>query len=577
VNLKIRRFIPLAIAATLFFAGYKTRQEIGRRVVPTSEIPVDFTFVDTTEKMGIHFRHEVPVLDLKGNTRLVFYGTGAGVADFNNDGWMDILLPNSKPGSKSQLYLSERGQSFREVAEEWGVANLGDNGAPTAPVVFDFDNDGRSDLYIARMECSLLFRNTGTRFEQKAIDDCSNSSGAVPFDANGDGLLDLYVLRYWPALNYFKLGSARANAYADMIDDSMNGGINQLFFNKGDGFQSAPAGKAGEDPHWSIDASVGRFSPEDDQLRIYTANDYGRDSVFIAKDGGLVPDHKAKIPYERRSGMSVSLGDLDGSGFPHIYVSNIYTPEYNIQENFLWKVVNSKFVDQARTYSAHSCGWAWGSAFADFNLDGNQDMYIANGMITGKSTQEYSYLLTLNNALPDLVRNSTVGWPSIGDRSLSGRQVDCLLLNTGKGFKNVARQVGIRDHWDGRGVSLIDIDNNGALDVLVTAQEGSPHLFYNTINPGQHWVGFKLVGRKSNRDGVGARIEVRQKDRSFFRWDTGGRLGAMASSDPRLHFGLPESEKVSVEVQWPSGIKQQFSNVDPGRYHTIDESLSALN
>jgi hypothetical protein len=577
VNLKIRRFIPLAIAATLFFAGYKTRQEIGRRVVPTSEIPVDFTFVDTTEKMGIHFRHEVPVLDLKGNTRLVFYGTGAGVADFNNDGWMDILLPNSKPGSKSQLYLSERGQSFREVAEEWGVANLGDNGAPTAPVVFDFDNDGRSDLYIARMGCSLLFRNTGTRFEQKAIDDCSNSSGAVPFDANGDGLLDLYVLRYWPALNYFKLGSARANAYADMIDDSMNGGINQLFFNKGDGFQSAPAGKAGEDPHWSIDASVGRFSPEDDQLRIYTANDYGRDSVFIAKDGGLVPDHKAKIPYERRSGMSVSLGDLDGSGFPHIYVSNIYTPEYNIQENFLWKVVNSKFVDQARTYSAHSCGWAWGSAFADFNLDGNQDMYIANGMITGKSTQEYSYLLTLNNALPDLVRNSTVGWPSIGDRSLSGRQVDCLLLNTGKGFKNVARQVGIRDHWDGRGVSLIDIDNNGALDVLVTAQEGSPHLFYNTINPGQHWVGFKLVGRKSNRDGVGARIEVRQKDRSFFRWDTGGRLGAMASSDPRLHFGLPESEKVSVEVQWPSGIKQQFSNVDPGRYHTIDESLSALN
>lgn len=577
MNLKRRRFIPLAIAATLFFAGYKARKEIGRRVVPTSEIPVDFSFVDSTEKMGIHFRHEVPVLDLKGNTRLVFNGTGAAVADFNNDEWMDILLPNSKPGSKSQLYLSERGQSFREVAEQWGVANLGDNGAPSAPVVFDFDNDGRSDLYIARMGCSLVFRNTGTRFEQKAIDDCSNSSGAVPFDANGDGLLDLYVLRYWPALNYFKLGSARANAYPDMIDDSMNGGTNQLFFNRGDGFQRAPAGKAGEDPHWSIDASVGRFSPEDDQLRIYTANDYGRDSVFIAKDGGLVPDHKAKIPYERRSGMSVSLGDLDGSGFPHIYVSNIYTPEYNIQENFLWKVVNSKFVDQARTYSAHSCGWAWGSAFADFNLDGNQDMYIANGMITGKSTQEYSYLLTLNNALPDLVRNSTVGWPSIGDRSLSGRQVDCLLLNTGKGFKNVARQVGIRDHWDGRGVSLIDIDNNGALDVLVTAQEGSPHLFYNTINPGQHWVGFKLVGRKSNRDGVGARIEVRQKDRSFFRWDTGGRLGAMASSDPRLHFGLPESEKVSVEVQWPSGIKQQFSNVDPGRYYTIDESLSALN
>ncbi|NBT58533.1 CRTAC1 family protein [bacterium] len=572
---QLARFIPLMIAGTVLFAGYKVRQDMGIRVVPRSDIPVDFTFVDTTEKMGIHFKHEVPVLDLNGNTRLVFFGAGGAVADFNGDGWMDILLPTSKPDAKSHLYLNEKGKSFREVSQEWGVDQLGEKGAPNAPVVFDFDNDGRSDLYIARMGCSLLYRNTGTQFEKVPLDDCKNSFGAVPFDADGDGLLDLYVLRYWPALNYFKLDTVYA--YADMIDDSVNGGTNELYFNKGNRFERAPAGKAGEDPHWSIDAAVGRFSTEDENLRIYTANDYGRDTAFIAKDGGLIPDHKAKIPFERRSGMSVSLGDLDGSGFPFLYISNIYTPEYNVQENFLWKMNKGKFTDYARTYGLHSCGWAWGSAFADFNLDGRQDIYIANGMITGKSKQEYSYLSGLNNALPDVVRNSTVGWPPIKDRSWSGRQIDCLMLNTEDGFKNVANQVGIRESWDGRGVSLIDIDNNGALDVLVTAEEGSPHLFYNTVNPGRHWVGFNLVGRKSNRDGVGTRIEVRQKDRSYFRWGSGGRTGAMASSDPRLHFGLANSEKLVVEVQWPSGTKQVFNGVEPGQYYTIDESVSALN
>jgi hypothetical protein len=572
---KVTRFLPLAIAGTLLFAGFKVRQDMSLRIVPTSDIPVDFTFVDATEKMGIHFRHEDPVLDLKGNTRLVFYGAGGAVADFNGDGWMDVLLPTSKPGAKSHFYLNEQGKHFREVGEEWGVAQLGEQGAPTAPVVFDFDNDGRPDLYVARMGCALLFRNTGNRFERVPLNDCSNSSGAVPLDADSDGLLDLYVLRYWPAFNYFKLESEYA--YPDMIDDSVNGGVNQLFLNKGQKFESVPAGKGGEDSHWSIDASVARLSSEDDRFRIYTANDYGRDSVFIVNEGGLVKDNKAKIPYERRSGMSVSFGDLDGSGFPHIYVSNIYTPEYNIQENFLWKVINGKFTDQARTFGTHSCGWAWGSVFADFNLDGHQDMYIANGMITGSSTKEYSYLSSLNSALPDVIRNSTVGWPPIGDRSLGGRQIDCLLMNTEKGFVNVARQVGIREHWDGRAVALVDIDNNGALDVIVTAEEGSPHLFYNTINPGRRWVGFKLVGRKSNRDGVGARIEVRQKDRSLFRWATGGRTGAMASSDPRLHFGLPQTTNVSVEVQWPSGVKQQFSNVEPGRYYTVDESSGTLN
>lgn len=572
---KIRRFIPLVIILGLFGAGWKARQEIQQRVVPTSDIPVDFTFVERTEKMGIHFQHEDPVLDLKGNTRMVFYIAGAAVADFNSDGWMDILLVNSKPQSRSHLYLNEKGRYFREASDPWGLAPMGEGGAPTSPVVLDFDNDGRPDLFVGRLGCALLFRNTGTRFEKIPLEDCDNSAGAVPVDVNEDGLLDLYVIRNWPAIDYFNIGSNYP--YPDLLADAVNGGINQLFLNKGTRFERASDTSSGGDSHWSIDAAVGRLSPEDKFLRIYTANDYGRDSLLAIREGGLSPDHQAKMPFERRSGMSVSFGDLDGSGFPHIYVSNIYTPEYNIQENFLWKMINGKLVDQARTYRAHACGWAWGSAFADFNLDGQQDLYVANGMITGESTQEYSYISAVNMALPDVVRRSNQGWPLIGDRSLSGRQTDCLLLNTPQGFVNVARQVGIRDHWDGRAAALIDIDNNGALDLLVTVQEGKPHLFYNTINPGKRWVGFQLMGRKSNRDGVGARIEVRQKGRSLFRWGTGGRNGAMASSDPRLHFGLASDDKITVEIQWPSGITQNFGDVEPGHYYHIDELASDIN
>jgi hypothetical protein len=577
---KITRFFPFMILSILLFGGYVARQNIKRHVVPTSDIPIDFAFSDVTQRFGINFRHEDPLLDLNGNTRLLFYGAGVAVADFNGDGWMDIFLPNSKPKSKSHLYLNDHGHSFREVAEEWGVGNIAEKAAPAAPVVFDYDNDGRPDLYVGGLGCALLFHNTGNRFEQMPFDDCSNSSGAVPVDTDGDGLLDLYVLRYWPNFNYFKLTS-RSVPYPETVDDPLNGGINQLFHNSGHGLEKSQPGKDGADSHWSLDASVGRFSPADSRLRIYTANDWGRDLLHVVKDGGLELDTAAGLPFERRSGMNVSLGDLDGSGYPHLYVSNIYIPEFVMQENFLWKLTSDKVVDEARSYGVNACGWAWGGAFADFNLDGQQDLYVANGFISGQSEKDFSFYSSVVMALPGTIRNGPLGWPSIGNRSLSGNQIDCVLIKKGKSYVNVAKQAGVREAWDGRAVGLIDFDNNGAPDLLVTVQDGPPHLLMNTVNPGNHWVGFQLIGHKSNRDGVGARIEVNQEDHSYYRWDTGGRTGLMASSEPRLHFGLAGTAQVTVKVEWPSGIIQRFNNIQPGNYYTIDEdqgiNLSAIS
>ncbi|MBI3556201.1 MAG: ASPIC/UnbV domain-containing protein, partial [Deltaproteobacteria bacterium] len=137
--------------------------------------------------------------------------------------------------------------------------------------------------------------------------------------------------------------------------------------------------------------------------------------------------------------------------------------------------------------------------------------------------------------------------------------------------------VGITASWDSRAVGLIDFDNNGSMDLVVTTQNGPPHLLKNTVVPGRHWISFKLVGTKSNRDGAGARIEIRQKGRPpQFRWATAGRTGFWASSDPRLHFGLPDETDVDVTIRWPSGTVDVHPHLSAGRPYTVTEGAKGL-
>jgi hypothetical protein len=174
-----------------------------------------------------------------------------------------------------------------------------------------------------------------------------------------------------------------------------------------------------------------------------------------------------------------------------------------------------------------------------------------------------------------LVRNLR-SWQKIDGGSIEGHQVGCLFWNAGDRFENVSPYVGLTTDWDGRAAALIDFDNNGTQDLVVTTQDGPPrnglpHLLRNEIPPRDHWISFSLVGTRSNRDVVGAWIEVSQGGSRWYRWATGGRTGLMASSDPRLHFGIPAGGRVDVRVHWPAGGEQRFSGVATGAFYRVVE------
>jgi len=546
---------------------------------PMTKIHDDFRFSDVTKSFGINFYYEDPIFPppLHGKERIFFIGGGVAVADVNGDGWMDFFLPTARSGSKNHLYINQQGHGFREAAEEWGVADTNQKAASIAPLFFDYDNDGKPDLFVAGLGCSHLFKNMGAHFEDvsesSGLSDCRNAVGAIPLDYDNDGFLDLYVLRYWGPQDFFHLTTP--HIWTENVFDSKNGGRETLYRNRGDGtFEDVTDLVGGADPHWSYDAALVDLDG-DGALDILMANDFGPDVFFSLRNSKLVDEsYRLGVP-DRRQGMSVSLGDLTSDGTPHVYVSNIYERQYHQEANFLWKFDRKGAAhDEAEDRGVENCGWAWGSAFADFNLDGFQDLYVANGMITSRDPKPYSFKAATLMTLPGFFIMDTSKWPPLGDLSWSGGQTDCIFMNRGDHFENASLLLGPGIPWDGRAVALIDFDNNGSEDLIVTTQNESAHLLKNEISAGNRWISFRLIGTKSNRDAVGARIAVRQGKNVWYRWATGGRTGLMATSDPRLHFGVPAGGAVDVEIRWPSSLIQRLPGLKTGKNYEVVEDGS---
>ncbi len=282
------RFLGLAIVVIVFLIGSKIRVSSygyswnSSQKQTSPQLRSDFRFTDITAQQGIHFKYEGPKLDpLFEDKERIFFASGSGVsvADVNGDGWMDILLVSAKQGGTNHLYINQKGQGFRESAKEWGIDRFLSHGASVAPIFFDFNNDGKPDLYIARLGCSQLYMNTGNKFidisQDSGVTDCKNSSGAIPLDFNNDGLLDLYIVRFWNDHNYFKLNTPFVAP--ENLVNATNGGVNTLYQNLGNGkFQDVTQSAGGGDTHWSWDAAAGDFF-NDGSTQLLVANDTGPD------------------------------------------------------------------------------------------------------------------------------------------------------------------------------------------------------------------------------------------------------------------------------------------------------------
>ncbi|HEV2845948.1 MAG TPA: CRTAC1 family protein [Thermoanaerobaculia bacterium] len=541
-------------------------------------------FEDATARAGVAARHSNRAFKnayaeiMAGYTAL---GAAAAAADFDGDGFEDLFVTDSAEGGKNRLYRNNGDFTFTDVAEKAGVARGNDAANASADALwFDYDNDGRPDLFVVRFGRSQLFHNEGKgRFRevtrQAGLDRYANAITAVAFDYDRDADLDLFVGGYFQPVDIFNPATPRF--FPESFETADNGGGLTLWRNQGNGRFADVSRQAGVAlAGWTLDLGHADADGDGDE-DLYVACDFGTDRFLINNGDGTFRDAtKETIGIDTKKGMNVDWGDYDNDGWLDVYVTNI-TDDYMREGNFLWRnnglneAGRVTFSDVSRETGTHDTGWGWAGKFFDYDNDGWLDLYVVNGWVSAGSE---SYVPAIFEMItrPNVDFADARNWPPMGNKSLSGYQKKKLFHNQGGGiFKDEAPRHGLDSTRDGRGIAVADYDNDGRLDLFVANANAEPYLYRNVHPAGPRWVAFQLEGRKSNRDAVGAQVRITAAGGSQLRFVDGGN-GFAGQSSRRLHFGLGAATTVNrVEVRWPSGARQSFDKLQAGRVYRIIE------
>jgi len=493
--------------------------------------------------------------------------TGAGCAflDYDNDGWIDIYLVNSgqsdffspNPPLRNALYRNNRDGTFTDVTQKAGVA-AGGYGQGVA--VGDYDSDGFPDLYVTQYGRSILYHNNGdgtfTDVTEKAgVAAPGWSSSAVWFDYDNDGRLDLFVCRFVDFDKFKNLPCAAGDSPGYCVPRLYKPMASWLFHNDGDGKFTDVSKSSGIGNHlgkaWGV---VATDINNDGLMDLFVANDTVQNFLYVNRGGGKFEEigAQAGVAYSEfgrpRSGMGLDSADFNEDGWMDLFVANIDHEMYSLYQNNL----DETFDDQAGPAgiaSATRLMSGWGLKFFDYDNDGNLDLFLCNGN---------------PDDLIQVVR-----------KDVNYQEPMLLFHGTDKGFQNVSAESGpvFARPLSARGMAIGDFDNDGAVDVLVSVNDGAPLLLRNHAAKQNHWLGLNLVGTKSNRDAIGARITYQAGDLKRHRMKVGGG-SFLSSHDPRMVLGLGARTKIDwLEIKWPlpSNATERFTDLPIDRYVTIVE------
>ena len=494
-------------------------------------------------------------------------GAGCAFLDYDNDGWMDIYLVNSGPCDfyqpsvplRNALYKNNRDGTFTDVTVKAGVPGTA-YGMGVA--VGDYNGDGLPDLYVTQYPNSILYRNNG----DGTFSDVTAKAGvgapgwatsAVWFDYDNDGKLDLFVCRFADfdkSENVYCGGHGAGERYY-CKPNVFRPMPSWLFHNNGDGTFTDVSRESGiahsPGKAWGV---VAADIDNNGFLDLFVGNDTSPNSLFMNLGKGRFEDRGllAGVAFNpfgaARSGMGVDAADYNQDGWLDLFVANVDHEMYSLYRNdkhgaFEDVALQTGIGGITRMMSG------WGLKFFDYNNDGDLDLILANGH--PDLTIEAHYQNIKYRELLLLFENSAGKWTN---RSAQG----------GPAFNRPVA---------GRGLALGDFDNDGAVDVLVSVNDGPPLLLKNKSAQLNHWLGLKLVGTRSNIDAIGARVTYQSGDLKRQRTKVGGG-SYLSAHDPRMVLGLGTRPTMDwLEVRWPQpgGTTQRFTALPVDRYITLIE------
>ena len=530
----------------------------------------DQIFIDVTEPAGLTFAHT----DGRSRLRLFneFLGSGGGFFDYDGDGDLDIYLVNGaiqtgnvqdkKP--RNVLYRNNENSTFTDVTEEAGV---GSTAYGTGATVGDYDNDGDLDLYVTNFGTDQLYQNNGdgtfTDVTTHAKVGNPNWGTSCAFaDVNNDGHLDLYVANYaaYTPENDRRCEERGVHVYCG---PHAYPAVHDTFYkNNGDGTftdVSTLYRPSGLTPQHGLGVTFGDYDA-DGNIDLYVAND--QDPNFLFQNSGdgnflevaLISGVCYNDMGKEEAGMGTDFGDYDNDGKLDLTVSNYQTETNTVYRNH----DNSFFTDNTITAGIAEVthGYlGWGIKFFDYDNDGHQDIFVANGHLMDNIT----------------VLEKHVTYP----------QRNLLFRNLGDGtFANVTSEAdGLALKKVSRGTAIGDYDNDGDLDILVTNCNQRPDLLQNAVGNQNNWIQVQVVGQKSNRSGIGARIKVVTGTHVQYREvQSGGSY--LSFHDLRAHFGVGKAEQIDlIEIRWTNGhidtgthlpVNRRFIAVEGGEIVPID-------
>jgi len=490
---------------------------------------------------------------------------GVAAFDFDNDGRMDLFFTNgaklpemekTEPRFYNCLLRNRGDGTFEDVTERAGLSGKG-LGFSFGVAAGDYDNDGHEDLFICNAGRNALYHNNG----DGTFTDVTERSGigakpadvlsvaAAWFDYDNDGKLDLIVSNYtvWtPQTDRICAVNGQEYYCHPKIYPSV---AHRLYHNLGNGrFEDVTDSSGfGKELGKGMGIAIADFNV-DGYMDVFVANDTVRNFLFINQKNGTFKEagYEWGVAYDENGNAHSSMGadarDYDNDGWPDLFYNNLKGQIWGLYRNMGGKYMSyASGLSHVSRLSEHSSGWSNG--FIDYNNDGWKDLYSSNG--------------------------------DIDNMGAVSRQPDTLFENVqGREFRDVSAQLGPDFNHAGfqRGSAFVDLNNDGFPDLVVTALGEKPRILINSADNGNHWLLVNTIGRRSNRDGIGAAMKLTTASgRTLYNHATTSD-GFMSSSDKRVHFGLGAEKAIeSLQIRWPSGIVQTLKKPKADQILTVTE------